>query len=145
RRGEAVALARRRGQGRGGAGEGPRLLPRGFAAMSERARPVGEAWAPAILAGMALVPFLGAWLKGQLPYWGDLTYIHHPWRAYAAQLLRAGRLPLWNPYLYFGMPQAASMQDGLFYPGTTPFFIFGFPAGLALFHAVHYALAGLMT
>ena len=47
---------------------------------------------------------------------GDLESFLWPTYRYAAQTLRAGELPLWNPYLYSGAPFAADNQSGLFYP-----------------------------
>ncbi len=94
------------------------------------------------LAVLVALQFLPAWARGLTPFWGDLTYIHHPWRALPVQLLESGHLPLWNPYLYFGMPMAAQMQDSLFFPGTIPFFFFGFATATAIFHGFLYWLAG---
>ncbi len=90
---------------------------------------------------ICLPPFLFPFIKGLSPFWGDLTYLQHPWRLFDSQELMAGRLPLWNPYLYFGMPQAAAMQDGLYYPASVIFYFFKFPAALFLFHILHYWLA----
>lgn len=104
-----------------------------------------EAAVALILAALVLYRFLPGALGGAAPFWGDLIYIHHPWRALDAQLLMGGRLPLWNPYVYFGMPLAAAMQDSVFYPGTAPYLFFGFASATAIFHAVHYWLAGFMT
>ncbi|MGH2521955.1 MAG: hypothetical protein ACRDH2_05570, partial [Anaerolineales bacterium] len=47
---------------------------------------------------------------------GDLVSFLWPTYSYAAQSLRAGHVPLWNPTLYSGMPFAADNQSGLFYP-----------------------------
>ncbi|MBI5630350.1 MAG: hypothetical protein HY921_05650 [Elusimicrobia bacterium] len=92
-----------------------------------------------------LALFLPVWCRGLSFFWGDLTYIHHPWKAFQAQSLAQGRVPLWNPYLYMGMPQAATMQDSFFYPGNALFMIFGFATAAALFQLFHYWLAGLLT
>ncbi|PIP81825.1 MAG: hypothetical protein CO113_14330 [Elusimicrobia bacterium CG_4_9_14_3_um_filter_62_55] len=81
-------------------------------------------------------------LTGRTYFWGDLLYLHHPWRALPAEMLQRGALPLWNPYIYLGMPLAASMQGAVWYPGTVPFYLFGFETALALFHALHFWLAG---
>ena len=105
-----------------------------------RLRP--EAWAAALL-GLLVLALLGpAWSRGLMPFWGDLTYLHLPWQQSSTQLLQAGHLPLWDPFLYFGMPMAANMQRAVFYPGTVPFRIFGFATGAAIFHGLHYWLAG---
>lgn len=47
---------------------------------------------------------------------GDLVSFLWPTYTFAARSLRSGVLPLWNPYLYSGMPFAADNQAGLFYP-----------------------------
>ena len=101
-----------------------------------------EARAAAALALLVGVLFAPLWLKGLSPFWGDLTYLHLPWQQSTTGVMQAGRLPLWDPYLYFGMPMAANMQRAVFYPGALPFRFFGFASGAALFHALHYFLAG---
>lgn len=108
------------------------------------ARQLSPAAAGLLIAAMIALLFLPGWLRGLSPFWGDLTYIHHPWRAFSAQALQAGRLPLWDPYLYFGMPAAANMQGGLFYPATILFSLFGFASAAALFQALHYWLAAML-
>ena len=110
-----------------------------------RGRPRPEALGAAILAALVLALLAPAWLRGLSPYWGDLTYLHMPWQVSTTQSLQAGRLPLWDPYLYFGMPMAANMQRAVFYPGMLPFRFFDFPSALVIFHGLHYWLAGWLT
>ena len=47
---------------------------------------------------------------------GDLVPFLYPNYHFAAQYLRQGIIPLWNPHLYSGIPFAADPQSGLFYP-----------------------------
>ncbi|MBI4423314.1 MAG: hypothetical protein HY554_06285 [Elusimicrobia bacterium] len=94
---------------------------------------------------LACAFFALLWLAGRTVFWGDLTYIHHPWRAAAADQLARGSLPLWNPWLYLGMPLAAQMQGAVWYPGTVPFHLLRFETAVALYHGAHYALAGLFA
>ena len=47
---------------------------------------------------------------------GDLAPFLYPNYHFAAQHLRQGVIPLWNPHLYSGAPFAADIQSGLFYP-----------------------------
>ncbi len=47
---------------------------------------------------------------------GDLAPFLYPNYHFAAQNLRQGLIPLWNPHLYSGAPFAADIQSGLFYP-----------------------------
>lgn len=49
-----------------------------------------------------------------IPY--DAEFWHFPQEAYLVEQLARGHLPLWTPYVYGGMPFAANMQAGVFYP-----------------------------
>src|SRR5208282_1576040 len=98
----------------------------------------------ALLIPAAIIP-AALWMLGLSPFWGDLSYLHHPWRALVAEMAQRGELPLWDPYAYLGMPLAAEMQCAAWYPGTLPFYIFPFATGLAIFHALHYCLAGFFA
>jgi hypothetical protein len=50
------------------------------------------------------------------PLLEDQVYQFVPWRRFAWASLRAGRLPLWNPYSHAGAPFIATMQGAVFYP-----------------------------
>ena len=74
----------------------------------------------------------------------DITCLFYPMKSYYAECLRAGRLPLWNPYIGGGYPQFAEGQIGALYPLNL--LLFGLlPLTLAYNYNVilHYALAGL--
>jgi hypothetical protein len=45
-------------------------------------------------------------------------------RILIGEMIRNGHLPLWNPYLFSGMPLMAALQTGAFYPTTLLFTIF---------------------
>ncbi len=47
---------------------------------------------------------------------GDLAGFLYPTYHFAAESLRQGDIPLWNPYLYAGAPHVADIQSGVFYP-----------------------------
>lgn len=96
----------------------------------------------AVLAAFVFALLGDAWARGLSVFWSDLTYLHHGWRAAPAMLVAAGRAPLWEPSLYFGMPMAGSMQGGLFYPATIFYYLFGFATATALFQALHLFTAG---
>ncbi len=68
----------------------------------------------------------------------------YPWRLFAAEALRQGWLPLWNPHQFCGTPFVANSQSAVFYPPNALLFIplptqtaFGVSA------LVHLALTGL--
>ena len=111
--------------------------------MNQERVPV-EAAGAGVFVFLVFVLFGPIWLRGLTPFWGDLTYLHHPWLASTAQRLQSGRLPLWTPELYFGMPMAANMQRAVFYPGEIPFYCFGFSTAAAIFQGFHYWLAGCL-
>lgn len=73
----------------------------------------------------------------------DITYIFHPWKTAVTESLIKGKIPLWNPYSYCGMPLMANFQTAVFYPLSVFFYIFGFIYGLKIFIAVHTFLAAL--
>ncbi len=61
----------------------------------------------------------------------------YPWRALAADSIRHGSLPLWNPYILCGVPFLGNFQSALFYPPNLIFAVA--PIGVAarasiLFH-----------
>ncbi len=47
---------------------------------------------------------------------GDILLYFYPYRDYAAAALREGRIPLWNPYLFNGVPFLANPQAAVLYP-----------------------------
>ena len=69
----------------------------------------------------------------------------YPWRAYAAESLKNGILPLWNPYALCGTPFMANFQSALFYPPNALFLVF--PVGVAARLSIlfHIWLSSLFT
>ena len=47
---------------------------------------------------------------------GDIFFYFYPYRDFASAAARAGRVPLWNPFLFMGAPFLANSQAGFFYP-----------------------------
>ena len=73
-------------------------------------------WLPFGLLGLVLVVWLGRLLTGETLFWGLPALQFYPWRSYAFDLMRAGQLPLWNPYNGGGAPLLANYQTAVFYP-----------------------------
>jgi len=59
------------------------------------------------------VLFAGEWMPAG---GGDLASFLYPVHHFAARALKSEQFPLWNPYLYGGMPFAADIQTALYYP-----------------------------
>ncbi len=81
---------------------------------------------------------------------GDFVEQFYPLRRFAADELKAGRLPLWNPHIYAGTAALADPQWATLYPLAWPTaFLPPWPplpfAALELEAGVHLALAGVFT
>ncbi len=75
----------------------------------------------------------------------DVWTYFYPLRAYAAEAIRAGRFPLWNPDTFLGSPFFANPQTSLLYPGSLLFYVLPVPYAYSLSVIVHVFLAALLT
>ncbi len=73
----------------------------------------------------------------------DCLTLTLPLRATAAQFVRDGHLPIWNPYYYGGMPLFAAAQGGLLFPLNWFFLFFPAQAAANISTLGAYALAGV--
>ena len=97
------------------------------------------------LALAVLLVFRPLLLTNRVLATGDAFAYFTPYRDFANQALAAGRLPLWNPYLFLGSPFLANPQSAVFYP--LHWFFIGLPAAKSLAASVglHLWLAGFGT
>ena len=72
--------------------------------------------APLAVMAALLLALYHRLLLGEVLFWGLPALQFYPWREYALALLRAGYLPLWNPYSGAGAPLLANYQSALLYP-----------------------------
>lgn len=94
---------------------GPRAIPSRLA--------LTAAWREAIVASaLCALVVLGVYhqlaFSDGIPFGYDLFNYFYPHLAYAGDRLRAGEVPLWNPFLFTGVPFAANIQTAIFYPTT---------------------------
>ncbi len=75
----------------------------------------------------------------------DLFAYFYPYRDFASEALRAGRLPLWNPYLFMGAPLLANSQAAVLYPLHWPLLWLSPPKQVAWSIVLHVWLAGAGT
>lgn len=75
----------------------------------------------------------------------DLFTYFYPYRSYAAEALRSGQVPLWNPYIFVGVPFLANIQTAVFYPLNLLVYAFGYeaPRSINILIILHVFLAGL--
>ena len=66
-----------------------------------------------------------------------------PVRVAAAQMILAGHLPLWDPYIFSGMPLLASAQGGLLFPPNWFYLVFSPAVATNLMVVSTYMIAAL--
>lgn len=76
------------------------------------------AWAGSLLltSGLVLLTLLPLGFSPGILMRGDVALYFYPYWEAAARATREGRLPLWNPDLFAGVPFLANPQVGFFYP-----------------------------
>jgi hypothetical protein len=90
-----------------------------------------------------LVYFLPA-VRGALVISPDDGVIFNvPLRVAAARVALAGSLPLWNPYLFCGMPLHGTSQGGLLFPLNWFYLVFSTPVATNLMMLSTYSVAAL--
>ncbi|MGH9802059.1 MAG: hypothetical protein ACRD82_16980, partial [Blastocatellia bacterium] len=83
---------------------------------------------PAVLGKVTLAPGDG---------WTQILGI----RVLIGRMIASGELPLWNPYIFAGMPLLASIQPGALYPSTWLFAVFSPQTAMNLLVLTTYHLA----
>jgi hypothetical protein len=74
----------------------------------------------------------------------DPLYQYYPQRVIAAEIVRTGSLPLWNPYFLSGTPFLATEPlAGLFYPPNVIYYVMDPLRAFGASAALHLFLAGL--
>ncbi|WP_342375074.1 YfhO family protein [Myxococcus stipitatus] len=92
------------------------------------------------LLAFAYSPVLG----GNLLAGRDVFRIFFPDSAFLLESLRAGELPLWNPYLRLGQPFAATLYSQVYYPPRWVAVLLAGPiASMTVMHVAHAALAAV--
>ena len=96
----------------------------------------------AALAALSIVFFWKIALTNLILGGVDIFTYFYPYRAAVNEALAAGRLPLWNPDLFMGVPLLANAQAGALYPLNWP--LVGLPAPQAINVSIvlHVFLAG---
>ena len=110
-----------------------------------------RAEAAIVVAGLLLAATV-FWYTGFLRHvapgkgdWGavDLEMYFYPKYTYGAAALARGRVPLWNPHEFCGLPFLATAQVAALYPVTTVlFWLLAPPLALHVNYVLHLGLAG---
>src|SRR5690349_10400282 len=112
------------------------LAPRFAAAWAALAYAIATlllAW-PALLGKFLVNPFSDQYIAG------------YAFRDFAAQSLRAGHgFPLWDPYIFGGMPYVAAMHGDIFYPTFLLRMVMPTDAAMTWGFIIHVWLCGVFT
>ncbi|MEA3366259.1 MAG: hypothetical protein U9Q79_11530, partial [Candidatus Hydrogenedentes bacterium] len=125
-----------------------------------------------LLVAVLVIFFPGTFLRAETLVPGDLLYNHAPWTYHidevtqpkrmvralealvlinkfhwmAADQLREGYWPLWDPYEYGGLPLLANMQSAVFYPPRLiHFFITDGPTATTIYILLKFFLCGMIA
>ena len=120
-----------------------------------RAAALSETWvrpwrtpdgrAVAILVALPLLLFVVPAIAGHPAVTGDNVIQNFPLRVLSGDQLRAGHLPLWDPYIWSGSPLLGGLNAGSFYPFTFLFAVVA-PVGAWVLNLLGvYWAAGLGT
>ena len=103
-------------------------------------------WVIAALLLILSVAFFSKLVLGNLVMTGlDVFTYFYPYKAYAAETLRSGSLPLWNPYLFMGVPFLANLQSAVLYPLNVPFYWLPAPQMVNCSILLHVFMAAVFT
>lgn len=79
------------------------------------------------------------------PLMWDAMAFFYPIRHAAAEVIRSGHLPLWNPYILAGTPLLADVQSAIFYPLNVLFWVMPVHQAFGISAYVHLVLALFFT
>jgi len=74
---------------------------------------------------------------------GDMILQNYSWKSFAKESYLNGVLPLWNPYIFCGMPFLAAGQYAALYPLGAIFYVLPVAQAYGWFTLVHLFLGGL--
>lgn len=75
------------------------------------------------------------------PLLDDLVLENYAWKNFINESLRAGEIPLWNPYILAGQPFLAAGQNAALYPPGVVFYFLPVVVAYTIFAVLHYWLA----
>ena len=92
-----------------------------------------------------LAPWRAANPNSSVPWnplqWDGMAEFY-PWRLFAAETLKSGYLPLWNPHQFCGTPFVANSQSAVFYPLNLIFCLFSVARAFGISVLLHLFLTG---
>jgi hypothetical protein len=106
---------------------------------------IRDAFAIALLCALTLAFYRHIALSNRILAGVDAFTYFLPYRAHAAEAVRSGRIPLWNPYLFLGVPFLANPQAAVLYPLNLALCWLPAPKLVAWSIVLHVALAAVLA
>jgi O-antigen/teichoic acid export membrane protein len=75
----------------------------------------------------------------------DLILENYIWKRFIVQSIKARQIPLWNPYIFAGLPFLAAGQHSALYPFSVLFYILPIARAYGYFTVLQLFLAGLFA
>jgi O-antigen/teichoic acid export membrane protein len=75
----------------------------------------------------------------------DLILENYVWKRFIVQSIKARQIPLWNPYIFAGLPFLAAGQHSALYPFSILFYILPIARAYGYFTVLQLFLAGLFA
>lgn len=97
----------------------------------------------ALLFVLTILFFAGVVGTGKTFIARDTYLFYNPRQFFAAESVRSGTLPLWNPWVACGVPFHANLQSALLYPLNAIYYVLPFQQGFKYFIVLHYFLGAL--
>jgi len=95
------------------------------------------------IAVLSLPAWTGKFLAGPYSDQYDTGYAFRHWLA--SEIKRTGKIPLWNPELFGGLPFVGAMHGDIFYPTALLRLVLPTGTAMNLGFIAHYVLAGLFA
>jgi len=75
----------------------------------------------------------------------DLLLENYVWKRLIREAIQAREIPLWNPYIFAGVPFLAAGQHSALYPLSLIFYVLPLSRAYGIFTWLHIAVAGVCT
>ena len=75
----------------------------------------------------------------------DLILENYVWKRFISQAIEGREIPLWNPYLFAGVPFLAAGQHSMLYPFSVIFYLLPLDQAYGWFMLSQYFLSGLLA
>ena len=75
----------------------------------------------------------------------DLILENYAWKLFTVQSIKARQIPLWNPYIFAGLPFLAAGQHSALYPFSVLFYVLPIASAYGYFTVLQLFLAGLFA